>query len=179
MSLSRSLSIKSMAILMATFLAACTVEPLGTASSDSSLSSGLAGQATSDVLAATSVSPVKTRVAQQVRNRLLFAMNGGEMRQGGQYDIVLDVSHRSQTLAVEGNSLTATAARVIVLVSYDVVDVRTKKVVAAGRRQAVASYDRTPQSFANQRAERNAQDRAAREVAQQLRLAVAQDIASL
>lgn len=179
MLLSKSLLRLCMVGGVSALLAACTVEPLATSSSDSTLSNGLAGQTTSQILSGVSVAPVKTRVAQQVRNRLLFAMNGGKLKPGGQYEVVLSVSERSQTLAVEGDSLTATAARVIVLVSYDLVDVNTKKVVAAGRRQSVASFDRTPQSFANQRAEREAQDRAAREVAQQLRLAVAQDIASL
>jgi len=179
MSLSRSLLRLSLIGSQTAALAACTVEPLATAPSSSSLQNGAPGQGTSQILPSISVAPVKKRVAQQVRNKLLFAMNGGQLQEGGQYEIVLDVSNRSQTLAVEGNSLTATAARVIVLVSYDLVDVNSKKVVAAGRRQAVASYDRTPQSFANQRAEREAQNRAAREVAQQLRLAVAQDIASL
>ncbi|MEL6968421.1 MAG: LPS assembly lipoprotein LptE [Pseudomonadota bacterium] len=162
-------------------LAACSAEPLATAGAPSGLRVGLEASNTSEVLSKIDIAPVKNRVAQQVRNSLLFAMNGGKPDAvgTGNYDLVLDVTHRSQNVAVEANSLTATASRVIILVSYDLVDKSTKKVVAAGRRQSVASYDRTPQSFANQRALRDAQDRAAREVAQQLRLAVAQDIASL
>jgi len=179
MSLSKRLLNINLFASVAIAMAACTVEPLTTAPASSSLNSVTAGQGTSQVLAGINVAPVNDRVSQQLRNNLLFAMNGGKLQEGGVYEVVLDVSNRSQTLAVEGDSLTATAARVIMLASYDVVDVKTKRVIAAGRRQAVASYDRTPQSFANQRAEREAQNRAAGQLAQQLRLAIAQDIASL
>jgi LPS-assembly lipoprotein len=50
------------------------------------------------------------------------------------------------------------------------------EVVATGRRQVSASFDRARQEFATLRAERDAQDRAARELAELLRLALAHDL---
>lgn len=60
--------------------------------------------------------------------------------------------------------------------TYVITDIRTGKSVARGQRSVTASYDRPRQEFANVRAERDAQNRAARELAELLRLAIAQDM---
>jgi len=49
--------------------------------------------------------------------------------------------------------------------------------VASGRRSISSSFDRPLQEFAAYRAQRDAEDRAARELADLLHLAVAQDLA--
>ena len=48
--------------------------------------------------------------------------------------------------------------------------------VSTGTRQIAASYDAPRQEYANLRAQRDAEDRAARELAELVRLAVAQDL---
>jgi LPS-assembly lipoprotein len=52
-------------------------------------------------------------------------------------------------------------------------------VVASGTRQFVSSYDVPRQEFAALRAKRDAENRAARELAELIRLAVAQDLTRL
>ncbi|MDD9908286.1 MAG: LPS assembly lipoprotein LptE [Ahrensia sp.] len=160
-------------------IAGCTVEPLNAARSNSALVSGNVAAGVSDILKATDVDPVNDRTAQQVRNRLLFAMNGGELQEGGQYRVALDVRTFTRTLSIESNSLAPTSAQVSVRASYELVDKSNGQVVAFGRRQSLAAYDRTPQSLSNKRAQRDAQNRAAQEIAELLRLAIAQDIAQL
>ena len=160
-------------------LAACTVEPLNASRPDSQLSSEKTSGSTREILASTTVDPVDTRAAQQVRNNLLFAMNGGRLQPGGTYSVQLTVVSRTSNLSITTDSLTPTSARVSILVDYKLVEVSSGKTVASGRRRSIAGYDRTTQSFANERAERNAQNRAAKEVAQQVRLSIAQNVAGL
>ncbi len=168
-----------MASVTALSLSACTVEPLYGSRPDSQLVKGNYDSSTAQILASTDVDPVNDRTSQQVRNRLLFAMNGGELQPGGKYRISLSVSETTQTLSVQTSSLAPTSAQVRVLAKYSLIEKSSGSVVASGERRALAAYDRTPQSFANQRAQRDAQNRAAREVAEQLRLAIAQKIAQL
>ena len=160
-------------------LSGCTVEPLNASRPDSQLVKGSYDSSTAQVLASTEVDPVNERVAQQVRNRLLFAMNGGELQPGGKYRVALSIEETTQTLSVETSGLAPTSAQVRVLAQYALIEKQSGTVVARGERRALAAYDRTPQSFANQRAQRDAQNRAAHEVAEQLRLAIAQNIAKL
>ena len=72
-----------------------------------------------------------------------------------------------------------TSGQVTVTASYKIIDNKTGEPVAAGRRSMVASYDIPRQEFAAVRALRDAENRAARELAEILRAAIAQDLARL
>jgi len=98
---------------------------------------------------------------------------------GGRYSVKLKVTTTARTLSVETSSLSPTSAQVAVLVNYTLVDKTTGKTVSKGKRRSLSSFDRTPQSFANERAQRDAENRAAKEAAQQIRLSLAQTISSL
>ena len=125
------------------------------------------------------VEPVDSRVAQQVRNELLFEMNGGTLVPGGQYTVTLDITVGSRSLAIEKDSLTPTSAQVSVNASYQLINIANGQPVAQGRKRAVASYDSTPQKFANERAKRDAQNRAAKVAARQIHLAIAQALTKI
>lgn len=159
------------ALLAASTLTACTVEPLRGAGS--TLGSGFV----SENLRATTVAPVSTRVAQQVRNELLFALHGGKSTVTPRYLVKLGVKATASKLSIRSSSLAPTSARVVVNASYTATEIATNRVVAKGTRRTFAAYDRTTQSFANERAERDAENRAAKEVAQQIRLALGQQLA--
>lgn len=162
---------------MLTFLASCTVEPLN-ATSSSRLGSEGSSSSVRAIMKSTTIDPVNERVAQQVRNNLLFELNGGQQVPGGQYKVSLRVTPQTRSLAVEGDSLSTTSAQVAVTVNYRLIDTSTNKPISEGVRRAVASFDQTPQKFANERATRDAENRAAKEVAQQVRLAIGQALTS-
>lgn len=154
-------------------LIGCTVEPLNGSRNTSGLTAS-----TQEILASTSVEPVDTRVAQQVRNELLFGMNGGSLQPNGRYKVKLTVTPVNSNLSVQINTLAPTSSQMAITASYQVVERATEKPVTKGSRRAVANYDRTSQSFANERAQRDAENRAAKAVAQQVRLAIAQYFAT-
>ncbi len=151
-------------------LSACTFQPLYAPSVDGSIE----GSAISQI----DVSQVNTRVGQQVRNHLLFLINGGNGSLNPRYRADLQITSFVRNSAAKASLRDTTAGFVSVTASYNLVDSTTKERVSGGTRTSTASFDRTSQIFANQRAERDAENRAGKAVAEQLRNALASDLAN-
>ena len=125
------------------------------------------------------VEPVDTRVAQQVRNALIFGLNGGRNPAEAPYRVRLLVTATSRDVAVETSRQAPTSARVQIDTAWTVTrrpeeGPASPVIVASGERTAIAAYDRTVQRFANKRALLDAENRAAAEAAERVRLAVQQ-----
>ncbi len=131
-------------------------------------------------LANIAVAEVNNRVGQQVRNHLIFLMNGGSTPPDAAREIRLRITSTTSNLATKVTDLETrqrgnTAGTVRVTASYEIYDRNESRIVARGSRAASASFDQTSQSFASERAERDAENRAARELAEYLRFAIASD----
>ncbi len=165
------------ALLSAAFLSACTVQPLY---SSQPLSVGGQTVATEE-LASISVKPVKTRYAQQVRNNLIFGLTHGRGEPSTPvYSLDLGVTELVQSAAsiqVTRDQDEPSAGTVTLTADYRLTEVSTGKLVGAGKRSISSSFDRPKQEFATYRAQLDAENRAARELAEVLRLALAQDLA--
>ena len=129
-------------------------------------------------LSGVTVSQVNSRVGQQVRNHLLFLLNGGFAQATSTHEARIRVTWTNRQLAAIETNRDSSAGTVTVTVYYDLVEIASGKITGSGTRQASASYDRTGQVFANRRAERDAEDRAAKEAAESIRLSIAADLAS-
>lgn len=164
-------------IAAAGFLSACTARPLY---SNAPLSAGSQVGA-ADELASIAIKPVNSRYAQQVRNNLVFAFTGGAERPANPlYSLDLGVTERIQSAAIiqtSTNEDTPSAGTVTLTGNYTLTDAKTGEKIASGKRSISSSYDRPLQEFASYRAQRDAENRAARELADLLRLAIAQDLA--
>jgi LPS-assembly lipoprotein len=156
-------------------VAGCTVRPLY---SDAPL--GESGASAKAELASISVKPVSSRYAQQVRNNLIFGLyGGGEAPADPAYSLSLDVSELVESAArvqIRTDVDQPTAGRVTLTAAYRLTDARTGATVATGKRSISSSYDRPSQEFATYRAQIDAENRAAHELAELLRLAIAQDL---
>jgi LPS-assembly lipoprotein len=163
-------------------LAACQVRPL--------YATPPAGAGVTADLSSIAIKPVETRYAQEVRNHLIFLFNGGSGQPtSARYGLQLTVTALKEAAAVvqvgeenEPSAGTMTLAASYVLTDREAVNKDTAgdgMVVATGDRRIVASYDVPRQEFAALRAERDAENRAARELAELLRLAIAQDMSRL
>lgn len=155
-------------------VSSCTVQPL-----HGSGGSLLSPQ--SSALSTVSVEPVNTREAQQVRNHLIFLFGGGSGEPANAaYTLRLGVSSQTVSSAsvqpARAIEREPSAGRVVMTSAYELIDIASGQIIASGKRQASASFDRSRQEFAIVRAERDAQDRAARELAEILRLTVAQEL---
>ena len=154
---------------------ACTVRPLYSDAS-SQIATGTGPIA---ALSSIAIKPVETRHAQEVRNHLIFLLNGGAGQPAdARYTLTLTITavHESAAVVQVAEENEPTAGTVTLASVYVLTETETGERVAAGNRQISASYDVPRQEFAALRAQRDAEDRAARELAELLRLAVAQDL---
>jgi LPS-assembly lipoprotein len=151
----------------------CTVGPL--------YGNAYAPTSTAAELASIDIAPVATRQAQEVRNHLIFMFSGGKGSPANpayRMDLVV-TSHSTAAAVIQAGTTeqSPTASLLNMTGQYTIRDSATGEVVTRGQRQVASAYDVPLQEFAALRALRDAEDRAARELAEQLRLAVAQEIA--
>jgi len=152
----------------------CTVQPLYSAAPAGGTVTGSIG----GELSAIAVKPVGNRVGQEVRNHLIFLFNGGQGQPAQpRYTLDLRVASISEATATTqiNDQNEPTAAILTATAGYTLTD-SAGAVVSTGSRQFMASYDVPEQEFAAYRAQLDAENRAAREVAELVRLAVAQDL---
>lgn len=156
-------------------LSACTVRPLYSSQTD------YTGEQTGVMadLSSINVIPVQTRYAQEVRNHLIFAFNSGKGQPASpRYTLTLVVTEAVESAAViqVGEDNRPTSGTLTLTVRYRLADASTRKAVGTGVRRITASYDLPQQEFAAYRAQIDAENRAARELAELLKLVVAQDL---
>jgi LPS-assembly lipoprotein len=125
-----------------------------------------------EIMAAVEIKPIPGRVGQRVRNELIFLNTGGGYAPKPTYElqIALRQSVISQLVQISGNAqgevleLTAT---------FKLVNLANKQVIYGGTTISRAPYNRYQEIFANVRAQNNAEDRAAGEVAESIKTQVA------
>ena len=140
-------------------LSGCQVQPLYSETSPAAHSLG-----------SIAFSDAKDRVSQEVRNHLIFVTAGGAGEPANpEYRVDLRVKTVSSGVLLERSSDTAKAGRVVVSADYTVTRTGDATVLRAGHRQAVALVDYPAQEFAKLRAIRDAENRAARQLAELIR----------
>jgi LPS-assembly lipoprotein len=157
-------------------LGGCTVQPLY---GDRTSSIGTPS-VTPAMLASVEVAPVGDRVSQEVRNHLIFLLGGGSgPAKAPVYRIELGASafaSSGPTIETKSNTLEPSSGIMNVRSAYRLTEIATGTIVSSGVRSVQAAYDIPAQEFAALRARRNAEDRAARELSELLRLVIAQEL---
>lgn len=160
------------AVALTGLVAACTVQPVYAPATPE------AGASVS-ALRSIYIEPVNDRVSQRVRNELIFLFNGGSAQSDEpEYELDLTVSKRNKKVLVVLTDLDGepTASTVKITVNYRLTRVSDDTIIGNHRTSGSASYDLTNQEYANIRAERDAENRAARDVAERLRALIATDL---
>jgi LPS-assembly lipoprotein len=156
--------------MMSGVLAACQVRPLY---------SETAG--TTEKLASVNFSPATDRVTQAVRNHLVFLATGGAGEAAKKdYDVRLSVTSTATTTEISNdNDLQVSTysgsypGRVVLTAQYALVENSDGKILRAAKRTVTAMVDLPQQEFARIRAIRDAENRAARELAEVIRTDIA------
>ncbi|TCD15978.1 LPS assembly lipoprotein LptE [Oricola cellulosilytica] len=131
------------------------------------------------------IEPAEDRIGQELRNELIFLLNGGSGQpSSAEFEVSLDVASTSRSAFViqrsgEGRDGEPTSRTVDVTARYALRKSADNRLLSSRQTMASASYDISVQEFANTRAERDAENRAAREVAEQVRALLAADLARL
>ena len=153
----------ALAVTAAISLAGCGIQPLyGTTAGGSRLAAAMAG---------VDITPIPGRVGQRVRNELIFENTGGSGQTGTTYklDIVIKESLTNELVKISGDAksqvyeLDATFK----LISND------GRVVLEGKATSRAPYERFETIFYNVRARYDAENRAARTVAESIKVRIA------
>lgn len=143
-------------IVSPALLSSCQIKPLYAESTG-----------VTEKMASLSFSDATTRVGQEVRNNLIFiAGHGAGEPAKPEYDVTLTVTTTTNGVLYLASSDTSQAGRTTVTASFVIKHISDGKVIKAGSRSMVALVDFPTQEFAKQRAIRDSEDRAAREVAQ-------------
>ena len=151
--------------LAALALAGCGFQPLygGTTAG---------GVKLAEAMSAVDVAPIPGRVGQKLRNELIFYNTGGGTPAPPHYklDIVIKESVTDQLVQITGD---ATGQIFQLEASFKLIDSASGKVLLSARSISRAPYNRFQEIFANVRARYDAENRAARSMAETIRTQVA------
>jgi LPS-assembly lipoprotein len=120
-------------------------------------------------LAQVEVAPIPDRVGHYLAEELKFETNGSGASPSPKYKLTITTGETLGGLIVNLHSLTSDAAALTLTANYSLVEIEGGKEVTRGTATATASYDRSQQRFANVRAARDAEIRAATVLADQIR----------
>jgi LPS-assembly lipoprotein len=111
------------------------------------------------------------RLAVSLRNSLQYALNGGAGPNAPIYTLKLTVATTYLSVIVDVTSGRPDAQVDAVIASYTLIEIATGKVVVNGMTTAHVGFDvpGSAQRFAEQRAQRDAEDRATEEVSETIR----------
>jgi LPS-assembly lipoprotein len=150
--------------LLALGLAGCGLQPLyGSTASGSRLAAVMAG---------VEVTPIPGRVGQRVRNELIFENTGGSGQSPQstyKLDIVIKESVTNELVQITGDA----KSQVYELDATFKLIGRDGKVVLEGKATSRAAYERFQTIFSNVRARVDAENRAARTVAESIKVRIA------
>ena len=163
----RRLAISMFSVAVLALSAGCQVRPLHSTAPSSQR-----------VSASVSVSEAEDRVEQRVRNELVFLLSGGAGEPAtATYHLELNVASREFDVLVSSSDDVARAGRVVMTADYNLARSDSGETIRSGRRQIVALVDFPVQEFAKLRAIRDAENRAARELAELLSADIAAALA--
>lgn len=113
----------------------------------------------------------EARIAVQLRNDLLFALNGGKAQEAPAYQLAIRITTTRISTIVDVTSGRPDIENEGIDATYSLTEMATGKVVVTGQAFARASYDipGTEQRFARVRALRDTEDRTANVIAEQIK----------
>ena len=122
------------------------------------------------MMASVDVKQIEGRVGGKMRNELIFMLTGGAGAGPTAYRLKIDLSEYGRSAVVDPLSNTPQTRTISLKADYELMRAGgSLDPIAKGHAFASATYFSDLQRFANIRAERDAEDRAAVQVAQQIR----------
>ena len=156
-------------VLMAVLLAGCGFQPLyGTASS---------GGQVEQALASIAVDEPRNRLDQLIRNEVMAGISPVGSSGGNAYRLEIQ-SKSDEFTSIENPNTEPSRVQYKVNTSFTLFDNQTGKAVHSARTFSQVSYDRVDAPAANLQALNNAQERAAKEIGQDIRIRLAAFFAS-
>ena len=155
-----SVRVVAFVVLILPFLAACSFQPMYAERPN--------GAQLDDIMRQVSIASIPGRVGQRIRNELIFATTGGGYSDAPRYRLEIAIRESVQDVFVartgesEGRAYRLIAA-------FKLIRVEDGTVLESGQSIGRAAYDNLDSTFADIRARRDAENRAARVVADDIR----------
>ena len=128
------------------------------------------GPSLRDAMRDVEIAAVTGRIGQEIRNDLIFELTGGDGNPvGAPFRLTLTVAAGTFQPTIDVSAGRASAETVTLDVTYKLLDVVSDKTVLTDKALARVTIDRSQQRFARVRAIRDAENRAAKVVAEQIR----------
>ena len=124
-------------------------------------------------LRAIAVEPIKDRIGHYLGNDLIANLNGSGATPEPKYRLTVTTSVGSATPTVTSQIQVANAATVTGTANYTLTPAGGGDAIVTGSATAVAVYDRTEERFANLRAQRDAEIKLAKSLADEIELRLA------
>ena len=142
------------------------------------LLAGAGGERLRSELESIRVEPIPDRMGHYLGNELSFLLGTGSANPSTQYRLQINLVQRVQTPVIDTVSGRASAASFMVDAEYKLKPISSENVIASGVAFTLISYDRTSQRYSNIRAGRDAEIKAARSLAEQIRLKLISDLSA-
>jgi LPS-assembly lipoprotein len=152
--------------------AGCGFQPLYGSNTTTS-----SGARLSEVMSSVDISPIPGRVGQKVRNELIFSNTGGNYAPESRYQLSIAIRERviDQLVQITGDA----EGQVYQLeANFKLVNLANGQVIHQGTAISRAPYNRFQEIFANVRARYDAENRAARTVAESIKTQLAAFLAT-
>lgn len=166
-------------VLLAGTLGGCQVRPLYGSLAATGVNGGVPVQ---DELAAIDIDPIsgytRSTAARELFNELTFNFERGTTTAPKKYRLKVLINVSSAEVGVERLADVPAAYTMTMNSSFVLSDLSTDATLMTGKSFASASYDFSDQRFANQRAERDAEERVAKAVADDIQARIAGYFAS-
>ena len=129
--------------------------------------SGTSGAKVKHDLSMVAIQPIKDRIGQQLRNHLIDIINPDGRPAKPEYSLSIDLKESKQTLAVQKTEI-ATRANLSFTAKFGLTRRGQAATLLSGQSSSVTSYNILTSEFATLVAERNARDRAVRELSMEI-----------
>ena len=124
-------------------------------------------------LQAIRVEPIVDRVGHYVENELVFGFNGSRIEAPAKYRLIVVLKERVQTPIVDTVTFRTTSATLVTDAEFQLIPIAGGPPIYKSNAFVAASYDRFSQRISNVRAARDAEQRDARVLADNIRTQVA------
>ncbi len=119
-------------------------------------------------LAGIQIDKAPDRITLEMRNRLIFKFNRGRDVSEKRYKLSYTLAQSDDAVVIGERTGAPSSYRLSAIVRYQLMDLQTGEQLTQGTVRVSSSYDRSSQSFANIRARRDAENRAATSAADEI-----------
>lgn len=122
-----------------------------------------------ELMRSVDVKPAEDRVGLKLRNELLFMLHGGGEAAPTRYTLKITLTKSGRSAIVDPTTNAIDSRTVSMQAEYQLLRAGSLDPVATGHAAGTATFFTSLQRFANVRAERDAEDRAATQIAERIR----------